>query len=164
MRALPAEAVIEDHDLATSTPPLADQPRTGRGPRAEACLGGSGLLQLDCDLAQSALRLRAEPAESQFLQAVGDRSHQQFAAETRGSTGFVETVPLLAKLVEIEHGEARQRLLAAFVVSTRHSRSPLAGRVDKTEPIDGPVISILAARHCATGLAQSGDGSPHSMR
>src|SRR5215831_15077820 len=100
MHALPGETVIEDNDLVASTPPLADQPSTGRELRAQACRGRPGLLQLHGDLAQLTLRLRTQPAESDLLQAVGDSSRQQVAAETRRSIGFIETTPLLAKLVE----------------------------------------------------------------
>ena len=46
----------------------------------------------------------------------------QVAAETRGSVGFVQTAPLLAELVEIEHGEARKRLPAGIPVPGRHRR------------------------------------------
>jgi hypothetical protein len=31
-------------------------------------------------------------------------------------------------------------------------------------PVHGPVISILASRHLATGFAQAGNGRPHGMR
>src|SRR5262249_23839261 len=137
MRALPGEASIEDHDLVASTPPLAHQPGTGWELRAKACGGCPCLLQLHCDLPQLTLRFRAQPAKRQFLQAVGDSSHQQVAAETRAGIGFVETAPFLAKLVETEHREARERLPAGIptpgrqcrhrsVVSTRTSR--YAGR------------------------------------
>src|SRR6266851_1639526 len=67
VRALPGEAVIEDHDFVGSTLPLAYQP-------------GSGL-QLRCDLAQLALWLWAETAQSNLLHSVCDRSDQQLAAE-----------------------------------------------------------------------------------
>src|SRR5438128_7534076 len=118
----PGEAVIEDHDLVGSTPPLADQPCTRRELRTQACRGRPGLLQLHCDLAQLTLRLRAQPAESEFLQAVGDSSHQQVAAETRRNVSFVETAPLRAKLIEIEHREARKRLPAAIPIPGHHRR------------------------------------------
>src|SRR5215813_2545427 len=119
MRALPGEASIADHDLVASTPPLAHQPGTGGELRAKACRGCPGLLQLHCDLPQLTLWFRAQPAERQFLQAVGDRSHQQVAAETRAGI-FVETAPFLAKLVEIEHREARERLPAGIPVPGRY--------------------------------------------
>jgi hypothetical protein len=49
------------------------------------------LLVLLCDLAELALPLRAEAAESEFLHAVRDSSHQQFAAEMRRCLGFVKS-------------------------------------------------------------------------
>ena len=89
MRALPAEAVIADHDLVGSPLPLAYQPCSGLQLRAETFRSRSSLLQLLCDLAQLALGLRAETAQSNFLHSVCDRSDQQLAAEMRGSVGFV---------------------------------------------------------------------------
>jgi len=79
----PGEAVIEDHDLVSSPLPFAYQPGTGLQLRAEAFRSRSGLLQLQCDLAQLTLRLRAETAQSHFLHSVCDRSNQQLAAEMR---------------------------------------------------------------------------------
>jgi hypothetical protein len=121
MHALPGEAVIEDHDLVASTPPLAHQPGAGRKLQAGACLGRPGLLQLHGNLAQLTLRLRTQPAERELLQAVGDSPHQQVAAQTRGCVGLVETPPLLAKLIELEHREARQRLPAGILVPGGHA-------------------------------------------
>ena len=89
MRALPGEAVIEDHDFVGPPLPLAHQPGAGLQPRAEPFRRRSGLLQLLCDLAQLALRLRAQTAQSNLLHPVGDRSDQQLAAEMGGSIGFV---------------------------------------------------------------------------
>src|SRR6266850_4383390 len=89
VRALPGEAVIEDHDFVGSSLPLAYQPCSGLQLRAETFCSLSSLLQLHCDLAQLALRLRAETAQSNFLHSVCDRSDQQLAAEMRGSVGFV---------------------------------------------------------------------------
>src|SRR5213080_2955695 len=57
--ALPGETVIEDHDLVSSPLPLAHQPGSGLQLRAEAYPGLSVFLQVLCDLAQLALRLRA---------------------------------------------------------------------------------------------------------
>src|SRR5262249_49581199 len=99
MRASPGEAVIEDHDLVGSTLPLTDEPGAGLQLRAEACPGSPGLLHLHRDLAESTLRLRAEPPESEFLRPAGDRSDQQVAAEMGGRIGFVETALLFAELV-----------------------------------------------------------------
>src|SRR6266446_3155091 len=87
--ALPREAVIEDYDLVGSTLPLAHQPGAGLQLRAEADRGRSGLLHLLCDLAQLALRLRAETTQRNLLYAIGDRSDQQLAAEMWGNIGFI---------------------------------------------------------------------------
>jgi hypothetical protein len=38
-------------------------------------------------------------------------------------------------------------------LSTWHSPSPLADSFDTSEPVNGPVIDILASRHLATGFA-----------
>jgi len=162
VRALPAEAVIEHQHLVASTPPLTHQTRAGFHLRAYP--EPSGLLQLQRDLAELALQLHAGPTRGDFLHPAGDGAHQQLTAETRCGLGFVEPAPQLAKFAEVELGEARQCLRAAFVVSTRHNPSPLAGRFNGTEPVDGRVISILAAHHRATGLAQPGNGGPHGMR
>ena len=78
--------------------------------------------------------------------------------------GFVELAPQLTELGEVEHREARERLRAAFVVSTRHNPSPLAGGFNGSKPVDRPIISILAAHHRATGPAQPGNGGPHGVR
>src|SRR6516162_4424523 len=129
----------------------------GAGFQLRAYPEPSGLLQLQPDLAELALQLQTRPTRGDFLHLVGDGTHQQLTAETRHDLGFVEAAPQLAKFAEVELREARERLRAAFGVSTRHSRSPVAGRLDESEPVDGPVISILAARHFATGLAQSGN-------
>src|SRR6266850_3665761 len=64
LRALPGEAVIEDHDFVGSTLPFAYQPGSGLQLRAETFRRRSGLLQLLCNLAQLALRLRAETTQS----------------------------------------------------------------------------------------------------
>jgi hypothetical protein len=64
-------------------------------------------------LAELALPLLAEAAQSEFLHAVRDSSHQQFAAEMRRCLGFVESAPLLTQFAEIEVGEARERLPAS---------------------------------------------------
>src|SRR5438445_3566587 len=115
--ALPGEAVIEDHDFVCSTLPFSHQPRSGLQLRAQAYPGRSAFLQLHCDLAQLALRLRAQTAQSNFLHSVCDRAAQQFAAQMRRSTRLVETAPLLAKLADVELGEARERLPAGSLVS-----------------------------------------------
>ncbi len=156
LRALPGEAVIEDHDFVGSTLPLAQQPSSGLDLRAETFRSPFGLLQLLCDLAQLALRLRAETAQSNLLDSVCDRSDQQLAAEMWGSIGFVETAPLLAKLVDVERGEARQRLLAGLP-------SPADG-LRRSQPVHGPALGILASRHVVTGMAQAGDGGAHGVR
>src|ERR1700736_1601697 len=120
--ALPGEAVIEDLDLVSSPLPFAYQPGTGLQLRAEAFRSRSGLLQLHGDLAQLALRLRAETAQSHFLHSVCDRSDQQIAAEMWGSIRLVETAPLLAKLAGVKLGEARERLPPGILLSGGHCR------------------------------------------
>src|ERR1700730_6248943 len=120
--ALPGEAVIEDHDFVGSALPLAHQPGSGFQLRAETFCPLSSLLQLLCDVAQLALRLWAETAQSNFLQAVCDCSDQQLAAEMGGGIGFVETAPLLAKLTDVELGEARERFPAGILLSGGHGR------------------------------------------
>src|SRR5437660_10178282 len=89
LHALPGEAVIEDHDLESPPLPLAYQPCSRLQLRAETFRNRSGLLQLLCDLAQLALLLRAQTAQSNLLDSVCDRSDQQIAAEMWGSIGFV---------------------------------------------------------------------------
>src|SRR6266404_6203721 len=89
--ALPREAVIEDYDLVSSPLPLAHQPGARLQLRAETFRSPSGLLQLRYDLAQLALRLQAETAQSNFLHSVCDRSDQQLGAEMRGNIDLVET-------------------------------------------------------------------------
>ena len=96
MRALPGEAVIEDHDFVGSTLPLAYQPGSGLQLRAETFRSRSSLVQLLCDLAQLALRLRTETAQSNFLHSVCDCSDQQLGAEMGGGIGLIETAPFLA--------------------------------------------------------------------
>src|SRR5439155_19251025 len=96
------EAVIEDYDFVSSPLPLAHQPGARLQLRAETFRSPSGLLQLLCDLAQLALRLQAETAQSNFLHPVCDRPDHQLTAEMRGNISFIETAPLRAKLVDVE--------------------------------------------------------------
>src|SRR6266436_7491117 len=141
--ALPREAVIEDYDLVGSTLPFSPQSGSGLQLRAEADRRSS-LLQLLCDLAQLVLRLLAETAQSNFLHPVCDRSDQQLAAEMGGSIHFVETVPLFAKLVDVEFGEARERLPAGILVSGGHGRhrsGVVSARASRYT--DWPVASLL---------------------
>src|SRR5689334_21100251 len=112
MRALPRETIIEHEDLIGSALPLPNQPGSRFQFETSTPPDLSGLGELQCNLPQLALRLRAEPAESDFLQTVCDGSQQQLAAEMRGCVGFVESAPLLAKLPELELREARERLPA----------------------------------------------------
>jgi len=81
-------------------------------------------------LAELALPLWAQPAESLFLHPVCDGSQQQFAAEVRRCLGFVQSAPLLPKLAEIEFGKARERLPASRGIADRvaHARSGAAMR------------------------------------
>ena len=66
----------------------------------------SGLIELLDNLAELALALWAEPAESDFLHPMCDGVQQQFAADMRRGVGFVERAPLLAKLSKVELGVA----------------------------------------------------------
>jgi hypothetical protein len=93
-------------------------------------VGCSGLIELLYNLAELALPLRAEPAKSDFLHPVCDRSHQQLAAEMRRCLGFVESAPLLTKFAETELWEARERLPASRYISDRaaHAGSGAAMR------------------------------------
>src|SRR6267143_244415 len=144
LRALPGEAVIENHDLVSSPLPLAHQPGSGLQLRAEADPSLSSLLQLLCDLAQLALRLRAQTAQNNLLHSVCDRSDQQLAAEIGGSIRLVETVPLLAKLADVELGEARERLPAGLLVSGGHGRHRSeAVSTRASRYTDRPVASLL---------------------
>src|SRR4029077_5075331 len=77
-----------------------------------------------------------------FLQAVCDRSDQQLAAEMRGSVGFVQKAPLLAQLVDVELGKARERLLAGLELpSHRGHRPTVSGRASRYT--DWPSASLL---------------------
>src|SRR5882724_7094824 len=144
LAALPGEAVIEDHDLVGSPPPFADQPSSGFQLRAQAYCGLTTFLQLLCDLAQLALLLRAQTAQSNFLHPVGDRSDQQLAAEMQRSIRLVETAPLLAKLADVELGEARERLPAGILLSDGHGRHR-SGAVSTraSRYTDWPAASLL---------------------
>src|SRR6266446_3759234 len=144
LHAQPGEAAIENHDFVGSTLPFAYQPGAGLQLRAETFRSPSGLLQLRCDLAQLALRLQAETAQSNFLHSVCDRPDHQLTAEMRGNIGFVETAPLLAKLVDVELGEARSRLPAGILVSGGHGRhrsGAVSARASRYT--DWPVASLL---------------------
>jgi hypothetical protein len=119
----PGEAILEHQNLIGSTLPLAHQPRSSFHLRAEADCGAPGF-QLECDLAELALRLRPEGAQGKFLHPVCDRSHQQIAGEVWGRIPFIETAPLLTQLADIKLGEARERLLADDVL-------PVGGSTDR---------------------------------
>ena len=162
MRALPREDVIEHQHLVILTPPLAHQPGAGFQLRPDP--DPPGLLQFQNDLAELTLQLQTRPARGDFLRSVGYGAHQQLTAEARRGLGFAELAPQRTKLGEVEVGEARERLPTAFVMSTRHSPSPLVAGFDRSQPVDRPIIGILAARRRATGPAQSGNGGPHGMR
>src|SRR5215470_11734026 len=62
MRGSPREAVIKDQHLMASTPPFPQQPGPGLQLRAGPHRGPPGLLQLQGDLVELALQLRAQPA------------------------------------------------------------------------------------------------------
>src|SRR5262249_53481846 len=113
-----------------STLPFANQPGSGLrlGARAYPCR--SALFELLGQLAELALPLRAQPAESEFLHPVRDGTHEQLTAEMRRRRGFVENAPLPTKLAEIELGEARERLPANRCIVDRaaHAWSAAAMR------------------------------------
>jgi hypothetical protein len=67
-----------------STLPFPQQPGSGRQLGATAYLCLPGFLELLCNPAELALRLRAESAQGDFLHPVCDSSHQQLAAEVPG--------------------------------------------------------------------------------
>src|SRR5947209_9611968 len=130
MCALPQETVIEHEHLIGSALPLPNQPGSRFQFDTSTPPDRSGLVELLCNLPQLALPLRAEPAESDFLQAVCDGAQQQLAAEMRGCVGFVESEPMLPQLAEREFREARERLPANPDISKRaaHARSGAAMR------------------------------------
>src|SRR5262249_11822815 len=80
-RALPREAVVEHQNLVGSALPLADQPGSGLQLGSSAHSRRTGFPELLCDLPQPALRLRAEAAQGESLQAVRDSSHQKLTAK-----------------------------------------------------------------------------------
>ncbi len=59
---------------------------------------------------------------------------------------------------------AGRRDSASPVLSTWPSPSPLAGSFDRSEPVHGAVVGVLASNHLATRFAQTGSGRPHGMR
>jgi hypothetical protein len=81
-------------------------------------------------LTELALRPRAQPAQSDFLDPVCDSSQQQLATEVRRRRRFVENAPLLTKLAEAELGKARERLPASHCMLDRaaHACSEAAMR------------------------------------
>jgi hypothetical protein len=79
----------------------------------------SGFFELLCNPEQLAPRLWAQAAQSEFLHAVRDSSHQQLAAEVSGRLSFVETTPLLAQFADVEGEEARERLLTSLTAFPR---------------------------------------------
>src|ERR1700730_6864606 len=119
-RALPGEAVIEHQHLMNATVPLAHQPGSRLQFPASSYPGRTGLLQVLCNLPESPLRLQTQAAESEFLHAICNSSHQQLAAEVWRRHCFVETAPPLTKFADVELGEARERLLAEIVSPGRH--------------------------------------------
>src|SRR4029077_12213137 len=140
----PGEAVIEDHDFVGPPLPLAHQPGSGFQLGAETFCRLSSLLQLDSDLAQWALPLRAQTAQSNFLHSVCDCSDQQLAAEMGGSIGLIEMAPLLAKLAHVELGEAGQRLPAYILLSGGHGRHRSGAASSRASRYtDWPAASLL---------------------
>ena len=113
MGALPREAVIEHQHLIGSALPFANQPGSGLRLGTNAPPGPSPFLELLCNLAELALTLRDGARRKDFLHPVCDGSQWQLAAEVRRCIAVVESAPLLAKLTEIELGEARERIPAS---------------------------------------------------
>src|SRR5438477_9978742 len=141
--ALPREAIIEHQNLIGSTPPLPHQPGSGLRLGAQACSRRSGLLQLQGDVSELALQLRPERAQGNFLYPICDRSYQQLAAETWRSIGLIETAPLLTQFADVELGEARERLLAGFVLPGGHGRHGLAISTGTSRYTDWPFSALL---------------------
>jgi len=108
MRAMPGEAVIEDHDLSRfSTLPFAHKRVPGLQLRAEAALARSGFAT-PVRSGAVALRLRAETPAQPPVCDRRPRSDQQLAVRC-GETSVLEKAPSLPaahRFVEI--GEARQ--------------------------------------------------------
>src|SRR3974377_2314937 len=104
---------MKPEPLKGSPLPFANQPGSGLQLGARAYRRRSALFELPGKLAQLALPLRAQAAESEFLHPVRDGSHEQRTAEMRRRRGFVENAPLPTKLAKIELGEARERLPAS---------------------------------------------------
>src|SRR5271157_5339212 len=121
-RALPGEAVIEHQHLINATVPLAHQPGSRLHFPASSYPGRTGLLQVLCNLPEAALRLRTEAAESKFLHAICNSSHQQLAAQVWRGHCAVEPAPPLTKFADVELGEAQERLLAEIISPGRHCR------------------------------------------
>src|SRR5262249_56625117 len=85
----------------------------GGGPR------GGGPLVLSCRAKWRSWRCRSgrSPPKASSWHPVRDGSHEQLTAEMRRRRGFVENAPLPTKRVEIELGEARERLPASRCVA-----------------------------------------------
>src|SRR5215472_14994713 len=127
---MPREAVIAHQHLIGSTLPFANQPGSGLQFGTSAYPGRSVLFELLGKLAELALSLRAQTAESEFLHPICDSSQQQLTAEVRRRLDFVESAPLLTKLAEIKRREARERLPASRCIMDRaaHACSGVAMR------------------------------------
>src|SRR5262249_7831842 len=130
VRALPREAVIAHQHLIGSPLPFAKQPGSGLQLGASTYPHRSAFFELLGKLAELALSLWAQTAESHLLHPVCDGSQQQLTAEARRWLGFVESAPVLTKLAEIEPREARERLPASRGSADRaaHARSGPAMR------------------------------------
>jgi hypothetical protein len=104
------------------------------------------LLRLLCDPVQLALRLRAETAQSNVLHSVCDRSDVQLAADMWRSIRLLETALLLAKLPDLELGQARQRCPPGIPFVGRPRLSRAGGSFDKSEPVHRLARGVSALR------------------
>src|SRR5271166_3020392 len=93
---------------------MAHQPGSRLHFPASSYPGRTGLLQVLCN--------RTEAAESKFLHAICNSSHQQLAAQVWRRHCFVEPAPPLTKFADVELGEAQERLLAEIISPGRHCR------------------------------------------
>src|SRR4029077_18701164 len=83
--------------------------------------------------------------------------------EMRGNIGFVETAPLLAKLVDVELEEARAPPCWHPCVG-RPWPSPVGSSFGPSEPVHRLARGVFAPCHLATGVTQAGHGGAPRVR
>src|SRR4029077_5036227 len=83
--------------------------------------------------------------------------------EMRGNIGFVETAPLLAKLVDVELEEARAPPCWHPCVG-RPWPATVGSSFGPSEPVHRLARGVFAPRHLATGVTQAGHGGAHGGR